>query len=81
LISPGTRLFGLYSSISLLTLFTGYLVVMIKSYTTLPCTCGGVISEMTWPQHLLFNLGFIILGCVGIRLQTKMTNDTKNARL
>jgi hypothetical protein len=64
---PGTRLKGLYASFGLLVLFTGYLIFMILSDSTLPCQCGGVISSLSWMQHIFFNLFFIGITWWGIR--------------
>ncbi|MEI9912231.1 MAG: MauE/DoxX family redox-associated membrane protein [Bacteroidota bacterium] len=32
----------------------------------LPCGCGGVMSKMSWKQHILFNLFFLIVNGVAI---------------
>ena len=55
-----TRLIGLYSSLVLMTLFTIYTaLVLFHVFKYVPCSCGGVIKHLTWPQHLLFNLFFV----------------------
>jgi len=66
LILPATRLFGLYSSVALLSVFTVYIVVMLLSGRSLPCTCGGIISRLSWKGHLLFNSFFILASVVAI---------------
>jgi len=76
LIIPRTRLMGLYASMVLLIIFTGYLCYMIAYTPHLPCTCGGVISKMTWKQHIFFNTGFIILSLIGIIQQRKSRKNT-----
>jgi putative oxidoreductase len=68
LIIPKTRKIGLYASLTLMTGFTGYIVYMKAFVADLPCSCGGVISNLTWNQHLVFNIFFIILAFVGILL-------------
>lgn len=67
LLFPQTRKYGLYFSVVLLLLFTGYLIYMVLFAATLPCSCGGVISNMTWKQHIFFNLFFIIINIAAIR--------------
>jgi hypothetical protein len=62
-----TRLTGLYASLALLLLFTVYLVYMVLAVPHLPCSCGGVISSMSWKQHVVFNVVFIVLTVIGIR--------------
>lgn len=65
---PRTRLIGLYSSFILIAIFTLYIGYMIAFAPKLPCHCGGVISQMTWPQHLAFNIVFTLLALTGIIL-------------
>jgi hypothetical protein len=61
-----SRLWGLYASLALLTIFTVYLLYMIRFSPSLPCKCGGVISSMSWKQHVIFNLAFIGMTITGI---------------
>lgn len=65
---PATRLPGMLFSFFLLLLFTGYLFTMLASGMKLPCSCGGVVSTMTWKEHVLFNLIFIMLSAVSVIL-------------
>jgi hypothetical protein len=67
LIFERTRLYGLWASLFLLVLFTGYLGYMILLMPHLPCSCGGVIGSMSWSVHLVFNGVLIGLTVVGIR--------------
>jgi hypothetical protein len=61
---------GLYLSFFILLLFTGYIFIMLRYSPYLPCSCGGVLSEMTWKQHLVFNVAFTGLSLAGILIQT-----------
>ena len=65
---PGSRRLGLYASFVLMLVFTLYLAYMITFTPELPCSCGGVISKMSWKQHLLFNIAFTLLALAGIWL-------------
>lgn len=67
LLFPATRLQELYASLVLLSVFTVYLLYMVLFVPHLPCSCGGVISNMSWQQHIVFNEAFIGLTVVGIR--------------
>jgi hypothetical protein len=58
---PGSRRIGLYASFGLLSLFTGYLIYMVSFAEKLPCGCGGVISQLSWNQHIFFNLFFLLV--------------------
>ncbi len=61
-----TRKTGLYASLVLLVLFTLYLLYMVLFAADLPCSCGGMLSKMSWKQHIFFNLFFIVLNLIGI---------------
>jgi hypothetical protein len=64
-----TRLIALYTATGLLFIFTIYLAFILTYVKQLPCSCGGVISKMSWRQHIIFNLFFLILAVTGIVLQ------------
>lgn len=70
LIYKRTRLAGLYLSFFLMLLFTGYIYIMLRYSSYLPCSCGGVLSDMSWKQHFIFNLGFTGWSVAGIMAQT-----------
>jgi hypothetical protein len=72
-----TQLKGLYVSLGLLSLFTVYLIYMVNFTEHLPCSCGGVISKMSWKQHIFFNLFFVLLSAVGIWLLKKQKIDER----
>jgi len=71
LVIPATRLAGLYASLALMSLFTIYIAAMLLSGSDIPCSCGGVLEEMSWETHILFNCFFIALSTWGIYLQRK----------
>ena len=64
-----TQMTGLVGSIILLLLFTIYIMIMLAFYKNLPCSCGGVIAKMTWKEHLIFNLFFIVLCGIAINIK------------
>jgi len=65
---PAMRKWGFASSFMLMMLFTCYIIYMILFARDLPCSCGGVISAMTWPEHLIFNIFFTALAAIALRL-------------
>lgn len=67
LITPKYRLCGLFASFGLMCLFTFYIAAILLFSEKLPCSCGGILSSMTWKQHLVFNMTFIGVGLLGIR--------------
>ena len=68
---PKTRKLGLYASTFLMVAFTVYILYMMAFIPNLPCSCGGVLQQLTWTQHLIFNLSFTILATMGIWLLRK----------
>lgn len=68
---PKTKLAGLYLSFALMIVFTIYIAYMVIFTPDLPCSCGGVLKQMTWRQHLVFNLFFTALASIGIWLARK----------
>ncbi len=73
LIFRRTRVMGLYASLFLMTLFTGYVYVMLHYAYDLPCSCGGIIELLTWEQHLVVNCMLTLLTAIAILLQSRMT--------
>ncbi|GAA4090801.1 MauE/DoxX family redox-associated membrane protein [Mucilaginibacter panaciglaebae] len=61
-----TRAISLFASVLLLVAFEFYIGGMLLSGLDLPCTCGGIISTMSWNQHLLFNGIVILIGTIAI---------------
>lgn len=57
---------ALYASFSIMVMFSVYIVLILKFSSYIPCSCGGILENMTWTQHLMFNIGFVALGAVAI---------------
>lgn len=74
LIFKRTRVTGLYASLFLMTLFTGYVYIMLHYAYDLPCSCGGIIELLTWEQHLLVNAMVTILTAIAILLQNRQSS-------
>ena len=77
---PKTRGYALWASLGLMMAFTTYVIYILSYNDQLPCTCGGVLEQLTWPEHLMFNLGMIILALAGIMLfqQPSRKNNKKS---
>ncbi|WP_089834052.1 MauE/DoxX family redox-associated membrane protein [Chitinophaga filiformis] len=75
LVMPRYRRAGLYASFAIMTLFTVYIVVLLTLSEKIPCSCGGVISQMSWTQHLYFNIVFMLLALLGMWLYTKQPDE------
>jgi len=63
---PRWRLRGLYATLVLMTLFTGYVITLLLIDDQLSCSCGGIIEALNPLQHIVFNSACVILSLVGI---------------
>ncbi|MDR6786466.1 putative oxidoreductase [Pedobacter africanus] len=55
-----TRLVGLYASAVLMAMFSVYIAVAMSGwFGRRPCSCGGILSNMGYWEHLLFNVLFV----------------------
>ena len=68
LLIPKTAQFGLYSFIAVMSSFTIYIISAMIWEKKLPCHCGGAIEKLSWSQHIWFNLSFIIIAIIALRL-------------
>lgn len=67
-----TKIIGLYGSFVLMLAFTVYTALAVFGFFGVtPCSCGGIISKMTWPEHMIFNLIFLIISIYGLILNHK----------
>ena len=75
--------FGLYAAITLLLVFTIFLIVMLSFSKNLPCSCGGIIAKLSWKQHIIFNGFFIVIAETGIFLmnQYKPAMSTREPKM
>lgn len=80
LLLPAFRLKGLYGSLFLMSAFTIYVIALVSVSDKLPCSCGGVIEQLSWQQHIIFNSAFTGLAAWAVWLQRKSdkTNKIKN---
>lgn len=81
LLLPQTRQIGLASSVVLLAVFTAYIVYMFNFYPHKPCSCGGIISKLGWREHIVFNLFFLVLAVIALRLNKKKRPDNQQKML
>lgn len=76
LIIPQTQKLGLYFFTIMMSIFTLYIASMLLWAEKKPCHCGGAIASLTWEQHLLFNIGFILLAIFAIYLHKNINRKT-----
>lgn len=76
LMLPRFRLIAFFAAFSLMTMFTAYIIAILNFSPYVPCSCGGVLENMGWKDHLIFNGVFVALGLAGIILQAHASGDT-----
>jgi hypothetical protein len=61
-----TRVIGLYISFTLMLLFSIYIYLILNYSPFVPCSCGGILENMGWTEHLAFNLVFTLLATIAL---------------
>lgn len=72
-----TRNIGLIGSFVLMLIFTGYIFYIMQTSENLPCSCGGILEKMSWTQHLIFNLGCVLLAAMALGLNLKYSRPAE----
>jgi hypothetical protein len=63
------KIIGMFGALVLMSLFTFYIIAITKFSDYIPCSCGGVLQHMTWNEHLLFNICFVLLAISAIAME------------
>ena len=63
------RLFALYA-------FTVYIILILNFSDFVPCSCGGVLENLSWKEHVVFNVLFIMFVLFSI-LELEKRRDSK----
>lgn len=74
-----TRLNGLYASFVLMLSFSVYIALLLGSGSELPCECGGILNEMSWETHLVFNCVITALSGSAALLERKRLRQLRHA--
>ncbi len=59
-------LLAFYSSFALMTMFTTYILIMLNFSDYIPCSCGGVLEQLGWTEHIVFNGVFVAMAVIAI---------------
>ncbi|MBE0392030.1 MauE/DoxX family redox-associated membrane protein [Flavobacterium sp. PL002] len=79
LVLPKFKYPALISSFVLMLMFTTYIYIILNHSAFVPCSCGGILEKMNWHEHLIFNLGLVLLALIGLCLQpTPFSTIKKN---
>jgi putative oxidoreductase len=79
LLTSRHRQFGLYTSFVLLLTFTLYVGFILNFAGHVPCSCGGIIRQLSWKQHLIFNTLFTIISFLGARLNRRLATGNQSS--
>jgi hypothetical protein len=69
------RAIAMYGAFALMVMFTAYIGAILTLSEEIPCACGGVLDTLGWKEHLIFNIGFVLLALCGILLNPTLTSD------
>ncbi|WP_034044519.1 MauE/DoxX family redox-associated membrane protein [Wocania ichthyoenteri] len=73
------RTLALYVSLGLMTAFSMYIAAILNLSDFVPCSCGGILEDLGWTEHLIFNLIFVLLGCIAIILSSQDQKTDANS--
>jgi uncharacterized membrane protein YphA (DoxX/SURF4 family) len=71
LLVPSLQYKAMYACYMLMTMFTAYLITTLQFSDYVPCTCGGVLQQLTWQTHIVFNICFMAMAVFAILLHKK----------
>lgn len=57
---------AMIGSTFLMMSFCWYIIAITQFSTYIPCSCGGLLQQLSWNQHLLLNTVLVIGGCWSI---------------
>lgn len=63
------RFIGLLGSFGLMLAFTLYIGAILQFSEDIPCSCGGVLQQLGWTEHLVFNIVFTMLALAGVIME------------
>lgn len=78
LMIPRYRSVALYASFFLMVMFTTYIIIILNFSDFIPCSCGGVLEKLSWGEHLIFNIFFLLLAIFGIILSRGEKERARN---
>jgi len=70
------RIAALFAGYSLMCMFTAYIYIILNYSPYIPCSCGGVLENMDWTQHMIFNICFLLFAASSILLSADPKTST-----
>lgn len=81
LLTTRYRSIGFAFSFLLLLVFSLYITGLLLFAHELPCSCGGVLQQIGWGEHLVLNALFMTLAAGGWYLEKRGQQTDTNALL
>ncbi len=81
--SERLRKMALVNSCVLMSAFLLYSILALSGiFGRVPCSCGGIIEKLHWPQHVALNAFYVLITFVSIRLlkRQKVREESKGAQ-
>lgn len=70
LIFKSTQFIGFVASAITMAVFSLYIAVTMSGvFGRIPCSCGGILKNMDYGTHLIFNLLFLMMAFAGIAIK------------
>lgn len=66
LLNKNWRRLGLLTSLSVIILYTVYLIYILKFAPSIPCSCIAVFKRMNWHDQLYFNFIALAINIIGL---------------
>ena len=66
LVFKRTQLIALYAAFTLMVVFSAYIICILNFSEYIPCSCGGILENLSWAQHLWFNIIFVMLCALSV---------------
>lgn len=75
LIFERTRISALYAATALMSAFTIYIYLILNYSDFVPCSCGGILEDLGWTEHLIFNIFCVTIGVASVILQERIKTN------
>jgi hypothetical protein len=72
-----TRILGFYVFFFQMIAFAFYIIALLNFSFYVPCSCGALMSSLSWPGHMVFNIAFALLAAIGISLMQQKSLGIK----
>lgn len=74
-----TKISGLFAYILLMSAFIIYILLVSQNiFGRIPCSCGGAINTLSWNQHLMLNITFLLFSISSLLLTKRERRSEKS---